>query len=226
MNVSIIVPALNEERNIKTLVECIDMALISHIYEVIFIDDFSTDQTKDVIMELMQIYPVSYYLKKGRKGKSFSLLEGFTHAKYDIVAMLDCDNQYPVSAIPLMLEKIRNGADIVVANRDGQQVSFLRQLFSKSFRHVFVKLLHDLDCDSQAGEKVFRKEVIQQFSFNPSPWTFDLEFLVRARNAGYRIESQDIVFSKRLNGETKVNVFRTSFEIGWSALKLKYLYEK
>src|SRR3989338_10227326 len=118
-NISIIIPAWNEAGNIALLVETIAKALTGNgiIYELIVVDDNSTDTTAEILKELTSNFPISVYLKKGKKGKAQSLLEGFTYAKYDLVGFIDADLQYPAEAIPKMVEVIDTGVDIVVANR-------------------------------------------------------------------------------------------------------------
>src|SRR5438132_950540 len=94
--ISIIVPTWNEEGNIELLLDRIHNTLRRRniTYEVIFVDDNSIDNTKQKITELSEKYPVFFYIKKGKKGKAQSLLEGFSYAKYEFVAMIDADLQY------------------------------------------------------------------------------------------------------------------------------------
>src|SRR5205823_1855719 len=119
-------PTRNEEGNILPLIERIDKALtLKNIsYEIIFIDDHSTDNTQTIISGFSSSYPITLHMKKGIIGKAQSLIEGFSYAKYDIICMIDADLQYPPEAIPPMMEKITKGnADIVVANRNDRHVT-------------------------------------------------------------------------------------------------------
>ncbi len=222
--ISIIIPVVNEERNIKPLVERTDLALKSREikYELIFIDDRSTDNTVRILKKLQKEYPISVYEKKGKKGKAYSLIEGFARAKYELVAMIDADLQYPPEAIPAMVEKIDEKISIVVANRVKSTTSILRRLVSRMFLIPFGKFLHGFDCDVQSGLKVFKREIVERIKLNPGPWSFDLEFLVKARNAAYKVDSVDIVFDKRHNEKAKISLIPAALEIGISALKLKF----
>lgn len=222
--ISIVIPTYNEAPNIRKLVTRLHTALTKAelTYELIFVDDNSTDGTRTHIKTLMQTYPISLYVKSGKKGKAFSLLEGFAAAKYKYVAMIDADLQYPPEAIPGMLQHITTGScSIVVANRVVQKTSVLRQLASKINRVLLSKLMWDMDHDVQAGLKVFEKSVLDKISFNPTPWTFDLEFLVKARYYGALISNFDIEFAAREAGDTKINLLLTSPQIVLAALKLK-----
>ena len=73
----------------------------------------------------------------------------------------------------------------------------------------------------QSGLKVFKKNILKEITLYPTPWTFDLEFLIKARNAGHSIGTVDIEFDKRQNGESKINIFQAIWEIGINALILK-----
>lgn len=221
--ISIIIPTWNEEENITPLVKRIDDSLSAKniTYELIFIDDRSTDKTKQIIKTLSSKYPISVYSKNGKRGKAQSLLEGFALAKYELVGMIDADLQYPPEAIPKMIEKIGKNTDIVVANRRKQNVNFRRKVLSFIFLHFFGKFLHGLNYDVQSGLKVFRKEIIKRIKLHPSQWTFDLEFLVKARNAGYLIDSVDITFSKRHSGKPKINLFHATLAMAIASMKVR-----
>jgi len=224
--ISIIVPTLNEAENIAPLLKSIKEALKKNklVYEVIFVDDHSTDETQRNILAHKKNHPIKLFLKQGAPGKAQSLLEGFSQASYDILCMIDADLQYPPEAIPAMAQKIISGkADIVVANRKKHKTGVLRKLFSNSFRTIFGKWLHNLECDVQSGLKVFDRDILNRYSIKPGPWTFDLEFLTKAQKAGYRIVSHDITFNPRNAGEAKVNLFSSTVQIGWNAIKLKWI---
>lgn len=221
--VSIIVPTYNEEKNVQRLVNRIHDAMEKHdiAYEIIFVDDHSTDRTCDVIHALSNLYPVQCFMKHGKKGKAFSLLEGFTYSKYAYLCMIDADLQYPPEAIPKMLEEMTN-ADIVVANRQYNSSLTLRKIMSKVQLKLLNQILHGITCDVQSGLKVFKKEVIERLSISPTRWTFDLEFLLKAKQAGYKIDTIDIPFSERLYGKSKVDIWKATLEIAASAIQLKF----
>ncbi|MEA1925806.1 MAG: glycosyltransferase [Patescibacteria group bacterium] len=221
--VSVVVPTLNEENNIKELVERLDsVSKSSNVqYEIIFVDDHSKDKTRETIRKLSRKYPVFFHLKKGKQGKAYSLLEGFDYANFPYIAMIDADLQYPPEAIVPMLEKIGKDCDIVVANRKNLETSFARKLFSRGFAFLFSRFLHNLNCDVQSGLKVFRRRVIKEVKVEPTPWTFDLEFLLKAKNYGYSIKTHDIVFSQRKSGQSKIVLWKVIWEIGIGAIKMR-----
>lgn len=227
---SIVVPTLNEAGNIAPLVNRINTALEGYEHEIIFIDDHSTDGTVKKIRKVKndnteELCHIRVFNKTGVRGKAFSLLEGFEKAKFENICMIDADLQYPPEAIPAMLRLVESGTDVVVANREAHDTGFIRESLSRVGRKVYGKLLYGFDCDVQSGLKLFRMAVLDDFSFNSTPWTFDLTFLFQARENGYCIDCVPIPFNEREYGDSKVNVFGTGFEILFEAVKFK-LYKR
>lgn len=222
-NISIVIPTYNEANNVVSLIERLHAALSQNNieYELIFIDDHSTDKTAEAISSMALLYPITFATKQGKKGKAYSLFEGFQYAQYDHVAIIDADLQYPPEGIVEMLQKM-DEVDIVVANRKRFHAGFIRKFLSSGFRTMFGKMLFGLNHDIQSGLKVFKRDVLKVVRFVPSsPWTFDLEFLHRAQEAGFTIGSHDITFEKRVEGKSKVNLLNTVYEIGSRAVGLK-----
>lgn len=222
--ISIVIPTWNEEGNIPALINRIDMVMkrANFQYEIVFVDDKSTDKTTTIIQKAAKKYPITLFTKKGRQGKAQSLLEGFAVTKYPLICMIDADLQYPPESIPEMVKKIAEGADVVVSNRQALHTSIERRILSRGFFLIFGKFLHGFHCDVQSGLKVFKKEILERITLKPSAWTFDLHFLIQARDAGYMIETVDIVFHQRQSGDAKIGLLKASYEIGLSALKLKF----
>src|SRR3989344_1804900 len=222
--VDIIIPVKNEEHNLEQLVARINQAMVSAklFYRMIFVDDKSTDKTVEVLNSLKNRYPIKIYSKLGKVGKAYSILEGVKYSTSEYVAMLDADLQYPPEAIPEMFEKAQ-GHGVIVANRKEYEASKLRKFVSKTFSFGFGRLLHGFKVDVQSGLKLFRREILSFVEEKDiSPWTLDLSLLKTARELGFKIGSVDITFDKRTTGQSKVNLIKTSIEIGKNALKLKF----
>jgi cellulose synthase/poly-beta-1,6-N-acetylglucosamine synthase-like glycosyltransferase len=219
---SIVIPTLNEEGNVIELSRRIYASLSGNArFELIFIDDHSSDSTLDVLEKLASKSHglISVHTKLGRPGKAFSLLEGFKHAKYKYICMIDADLQYRPESIPEMIAKLEAGSDIVVANRIDQKTGMLRKLASRTFQNIFARRLHGLDMDVQSGLKIFRAEVIERLTLTPSPWAFDVEFLVKSRHAGYAIDSIETPFDNRISGQSKIKLLSSSPQIALASIK-------
>lgn len=221
---TIVIPVFNEAENIKSIIKRLTSTLspLQINYELLFIDDRSSDDTFKIITSNLKPQEGRLIMKKGEQGKAFSLLEGFEEAKFEYIAMIDGDLQYPPEALPEMLFLLENGFDIVIANRKFKNINLIRRIISYTFNSVFVRGLHRLKFDVQSGLKAFRRETLDLPNITPTAWTFDLSYLILAREKGYRIGSVDIDFEDRMKGSSKINVFQASKEIGWDAVRLKF----
>jgi dolichol-phosphate mannosyltransferase len=225
VRLSVVIPTWNEEGNVRALVGALHNSLKPNNieYELIFIDDNSTDRTVEVLNYLVEHYPITIQKKVGERGKAQSLLQGFASCKHGLIAMIDADMQYHPKYLPEMVNKItREHYDVVVAERNEQEVSFLRRFISKSFSWLFVRVLHGLKTDAQSGMKVFKKDILEEVNLTAKGWAFDMDFLVQAKNEGYRIGGVPIVFGRRFSGQAKINLFSASWQIGVGALRLKF----
>ena len=222
-HVSVVIPVFNERENIEQLLLRIKVAFLGtrYSYECIVIDDHSTDGTYEFLTSYKKIPALIVLQKSGKTGKAYSLVEGFARASGDYFVMIDADLQYPAEAVPQMLEKLRK-ADIVVAQRKKYQASTTRRFFSRGFRLLFGKMLFGMSYDIQSGLKVFKREVVETVKLEPrSAWTFDLEFLHRARLAGFTIHNHDISFHARKNGMSNVKILSSITEIGGNAISVR-----
>jgi len=240
--ISVVVPVYNEIGNVSDFHNTLTQALTQtrKPFEVIYVDDNSTDGTYEWLQSKKRLSPKSIATrhtptyktpkairvlrKQGKKGKAYSLLEGFAEAKGSIFVMIDGDMQYPPQAIPEMIAMLaKQNVDIVVAKRKDYKDNAIRRTLSTGFQKMFGKILFGLTNDIQSGLKVFKREVYKTVEFEPtSPWTFDLEFLHRAKQAGFVIKDFNITFSERLSGTSKVNVVKTVTEIGLNALAVRF----
>lgn len=226
--VSIVVPVYNEYENIDKMAERLFAVIQSSeiSYEIIFVDDHSTDGTRQYLYELEQnprnkgVFRVVD--KIGVRGKAFSLLQGFAEARGSIIAMIDGDLQYPPEAIPKMLRKL-NARDIIVARRNIRHEPLLRKCLSRIYKFLFGRLLFGLAVDVQSGLKVFRRDVLHNLFLHPTKWGFDYEFLFKAKRMGWRIGEVRIVFSERTAGRSKINIL-AAFELAGGALVLRLRY--
>ena len=131
-NISIVIPVRNEEKNIENIVKKIDITLNdAHLsYEIIIVDDHSTDKTYSISKKLSKIYSVQYFQKKGTSGKGYSILEGADNAQSDIICMIDADLQYNPKHIPEMYNKLvkNDTVGVVIDERKIYKTSLMRKL--------------------------------------------------------------------------------------------------
>lgn len=225
--ISIVIPTYNEAENIAQLLLRLDNTLTQAgiTYEAIVVDDRSKDATVKIARELAAKHelPVQVLIKQGQQGKSFSLIEGFGIARYDLLAMIDGDLQYPPEALPQMIAKL-DRSDIVVGDRRKTSVDSnkLRAKMSRIFVQI-VMLLFNIDTDMQSGLKLFRREVYDGMEIKPSRWDLDLYLVVQAIFNGYTCSNVPIVFQPRYAGVSKVSPMEVALELLVTALRLRVL---
>ena len=118
--ISCVIPAFNEARNLGTVVPHLltSLSSLSDHVELIVVDDGSRDDTAEVMQRLCGAHPELIYLKLSRNfGKEPALTAGIDATRGDVVILMDADGQHPVALLPTMLEKWRQGADVVYAVR-------------------------------------------------------------------------------------------------------------
>ena len=162
--ISVVVPLLNEERSLETLYEEIAAALepLDEPFEVVFVDDGSTDGSMDVLTRLNAetTNVVAVHLRRNF-GKAAALQAGFLEASGDVVVTIDADLQDDPAEIPRLLAKLDEGFDLVSGWKAQRNDPFPRRLFSRWFNWATAVVsgvrLHDVNC----GLKAYRAEVLQ-----------------------------------------------------------------
>ena len=160
--VSIVVPGLNEAESLPLLAAQIDEALGDTPYELIFVDDGSTDDSWAIICRLHEEDPVVRGVRLRKNfGKAMALSAGFERVRADTVVTMDADLQDDPANLPDMVEKIEQGLDVVVGWKVQRHDPLNRRVFSRIFNRTVGVVsgvhLHDMNC----GFKAFRREVLQ-----------------------------------------------------------------
>lgn len=160
MNLSIIVPCFNEEKSINPFYQEITRILGDGDYELIFINDGSTDDTLNKIKNL----PRAKYISFSRNfGKESALYSGLSKAKGDFVAIMDVDLQDPPSLLPQMIETLKNSDCDVVATRRVSRKGEprIRSLFAR----LFYKLINNISelelVDGARDYRVMTRQVVE-----------------------------------------------------------------
>jgi glycosyltransferase involved in cell wall biosynthesis/putative flippase GtrA len=165
LTLSIVVPVMNESQNVLPLYEKIATTLhtMNVRYEVIFVDDGSTDETFHQLERLHMAFPTIVSVIRFRKnfGKTPALVAGFSHCRGDIVFTMDGDLQDDPTEIPNFLAKLDEGYDLVSGWKfprlDPLSKTFPSRIFNGLVNKLTGQKLHDINC----GFKAYRREVIQ-----------------------------------------------------------------
>src|SRR3989344_2187147 len=196
MKLSVIIPAFNEAVVIKnTITEVFTFFKNTGFeLEVIVVDDGSSDQTKNLVLEEIKKYPeLKLLVNEQNSGKGYSVRRGALAATGDWVLFLDAD----LSTKPEEFEKFNlhlDSADIIIGSRDvnGSQILKKQRLFrrlSSKFLKQLIKLLMQLQYnDTQCGFKCFNRRSLVVFNEQKTRrWMFDLELLALAKKHGLSV---------------------------------------
>jgi len=164
MDISVVVPLLNEEDSLRELYERIGAALspLGRTWEIIFINDGSTDSSMEVLRALHDDNDNVRVLSFGRNlGKSAALSVGFKEADGNVVFTMDADLQDDPAELPAMLEVIESGYDLVSGWKKERHDPLSKRLPSKIYNAVTARLsgvhIHDMNC----GLKAYRRAVVK-----------------------------------------------------------------
>lgn len=165
IDITIVVPLMNEQESVAILFERIQAQLeqIGKSYEVVFIDDGSTDKTFEVLTQLHEEHKDIVRVVRFRRnfGKTPALVAGFDRARGDVIFTMDGDLQDDPQEIPHYLEKIDEGYDLVTGWKFPRLDPLNKTFPSRIFNGMVSKLtgvhLHDINC----GFKAYRREVIE-----------------------------------------------------------------
>ncbi|MCB9252874.1 MAG: glycosyltransferase [Flavobacteriales bacterium] len=226
MDISIVIPLFNEDESLPELVRWIDEVMNKHkfSYEVVMVDDGSTDRSWKVILELNEKNPNVKGIKFRRNyGKSAGLNVGFEHANGDVIITMDADLQDSPDEIPDLYKMIREeGFDLVSGWKQKRYDPLTKTLPTKLFNWATRKMsgihLHDFNC----GLKAYRKDVIKSIEVYGEMHRY---IPVIAKTAGFSNIGEKIVqHQARKYGVTKFGWER--FINGWLDLMSIYFVGK
>jgi len=193
-SISIVTIALNEEKAIAKVVN--DLRKVIGNAEIIVVDS-STDQTAEIAQELgckviKQIPP---------KGYGAAYHEGFSVSTGDIIITLDCDDTYPVAAIPILVKKIQEGFDLVSASRLKHKPATMP--LANYIANCVFAICEYLVCgikttDCHTGMRAYRREMLQSFPYEPYSQSLAVELYLGPARCGYKYTEIFIDYTERV----------------------------
>ena len=211
MDISVVIPLYNEEESLPELYAWIERVMHANdfTFEVIFVNDGSTDHSWDVIQRLAETHPEVHGIKFRRNyGKSPALYCGFKQAQGDVVITMDADLQDSPDEIPGLFKMIKiDGFDLVSGYKqkryDPLSKTLPTKLFNATARKISgIKNLHDFNC----GLKAYRKDVIKNIEVYGEMHRY-IPYL--AKNAGFdRIGEKVVHHQARKYGSSKFGLNR------------------
>jgi glycosyltransferase involved in cell wall biosynthesis len=206
--VSVIVPAFNEENSVEELHTRINDVLsqLNHPFEIIIIDDGSTDGTFERLKSFQSQNPNLVVFRHFKNlGKSLALMQGFDAAKGDIVITLDADLQDQPEEIPKFIKKIKEGYDFVNGWRQERQDSGGKRIVSKFFNCLITLIFKVKFNDVNCGLKAYSRKAYKWLDLRG-----DLHRLipVLVAHKGLKVSEISVEHRNRKFGESKYKLFR------------------
>lgn len=241
---SVVIPAYNEEENIKkgAPVKALDyLKKQKYSWELVFVDDGSQDKTADLLDKVAKTNKRVRLIRNPHQGKAATVATGVLAAYGDIVLFTDMDQATPIREVEKFLPLFKEGYDIVIGSRHGRKgAPLVRKVMAFGFVTLRTLLLRLPFSDTQTGFKAFAREASQRVFNSLQIFSkqriikgaavkagFDLEVLYVARKLGYKIKEVPVEWQH--HGSIRVNPIKDSIEglkdmlrIRWYVLKGAY----
>ena len=220
--VSVVIPVYNER---DTVVEVVRRVQALGIHEeIIIVDDFSVDGTREILLELDREDDIRVLLHGYNRGKGAALRTGFEQAHGDVVLIQDADLEYNPNDLPRLLEPIeRCEADVVYGSRflenAEQDPSRLHRLGNWMLTAASNLTTGQRRTDMETCYKLFRREVLEQIDVEQNRFGFEPEITAKVSRLGYRILELPIGYSCRGYDEGKKIGLRDAANALWCIAK-------
>jgi len=224
---SVVIPAYNEEYNLRTgVLDSVYDYLLGQDYswEILFVDDGSTDNTASLAESFANKHKNFTVLKEPHRGKAGTVTAGILKAKGEIILFTDTDQATPIDQIEKVLPKFKAGYDVVIGSRHGREgAPLIRKIMAYGFSLLRLLVLRLPYKDTQCGFKAFSSSAAEEIfkrleifsSKNRSVGAsvtagFDLEILYIARKLGYKVAEVPVDWHHKEG--TKVDPIKDSIE--------------
>lgn len=214
LRISVVIPARNEAANLPHVLSRIP----SGIHEVILVDGHSTDDTIQVARELM---PSICIVSQEGWGKGDALRIGFAAGTGDIIVMMDADGSTDPQEIPVFIDALLAGADVVKGSRSldsggSADLTWLRSAGNQALNVIASWFFHTSFTDLCYGYVAFWRDCLDYFEVDCQGFEVETQIILRARKANLKIVEVPSYEHARIHGASQLNAFRD----GWRVLSM------
>ena len=209
MKISIVIPCFNEEKTIEKIIDQVLQVELSVERELIIVDDFSTDNTRDYLKNLTDKGCITVVFHDRNQGKGAALRTGFAHATGDIIIIQDADLEYDPNEYDKLLKPILdNKADVVYGSRfiggESHRVLYFWHSLANRFLTFLSNMFTDLNLtDMEVCYKVFKRSVLDHVTLEEDRFGFEPEFTAKIARRNYVIYEVGISYYGRTYEEGK-----------------------
>lgn len=204
--VSVLLPTYNEAENIRVLLPRLMRVLdnAARSYEILVIDDASGDHTADIAEAILAQQGRVIRRADRERSLSLSILEGIKEAANNLIVVMDADSSHPPELIPVFLENLRQGNDLVIASRYVKGGGFcdfpLTRKFASRLACIIGRLVTPVK-DNTSGFFGIRKAALEKVELSPYGFKIGLEVFVKARFNKFK--EVPYIFTNRKKGKSK-----------------------
>lgn len=223
--ISAFFPCYNDGGTIASMVVLMDYTLqrITGDYEIIVIDDGSTDHSRDILKELASKYKrLRLIFHEKNKGYGGALRSGFYAASKDLVFYTDGDFQYDVAEAALLLEKLDDSVDVVngykISRSDPLHRKIIGRLYHWVMKLMFGFKIRDVDCDF----RLIRRHVFERIDLESDSGIICVEMVKKIQDAGFRFAEVPVHHFFRVYGKSQFFNIKRVFQVGRDILRMWY----
>ena len=204
---SVVITVMNEEENIKPLLESVRNALAEIDYEIILVDDGSVDKTRIQVLEYSDERTILVELRKNY-GQSTAMTAGIDYSRGKYIALLDGDLQNDPTDIPAMLELLKKEDwDVVAGNRKNRKDGFILRKIPSNIANALIRRMTGVHFkDYGCTLKIFKREIAEELGLYGELHRF---IPVLAKMQGAKITQVDVKHHSRQFGKSKYGINRT-----------------
>ena len=227
---SILMPVYNEKKTILKIIEEVKKAKLKGLAkEIIIVDDFSTDGTRDILRKIKDSSVRIYYHNKNQ-GKGTAVRTAISNSKGNILLIQDADLEYSPKEYGKLLKPIlENKADVVYGSRFESIRKNLKKMYKlhyigNLFLTFMTNILYNAKIsDMETGFKVFRKKVIKNMNLRAKRFDFEPEITSKILKRGYKIHEVPVEFVGRKFDEGKKITWKDGVKAAYYLLKYRFV---
>jgi glycosyltransferase involved in cell wall biosynthesis len=220
--VTIVIPAFNEEKTIGQVLTDTARVMdeINVPYEIIVVDDGSTDQTSLVA----STYKAITIKNRTNRGKGYSIRRALQYAQGDIIVTMDSDGEHHPKEIPVLIEPLYNGTDIVAGSRflgasPHSVTTVVRQLGNHLLNFTIILITGNRITDSQTGFRAFKRNIIEALHLESEGYEIETEITIKSLRNGYTFKELPITIKRRAFSTSKLKISYDGAKILKTVLK-------
>lgn len=226
LKLSVIIPAYNEEKTIKNVINDVLRVPLKNIKkEIIIVDDFSTDNTRNILKKI-RANNIKKLFHERNLGKGSAIRTALKHATGDIILIQDADLEYSPKEYPKMLEPIiKNKAKVVYGVRFTKQHKPRYKIYyfgNLVLTFITNWLYNSRISDMETGYKAFRKEVTKNIKLKAKKFDFEPEITAKILKSGYKICEVPITYKSRSMKEGKKIGWKDGLEAAYYLIKYRF----